>query len=48
VNKLLSLLSPSLVALGMACILGGGEKMGDEASGSVNTGSFMNLRCQCN
>ena len=37
VNKLLSLLNPSLVDLGMAGILGGGETMGDEASGSVNT-----------
>jgi hypothetical protein len=46
VNKLLSLLSPSLVGSGMACV--GDEKMGDEAPGSVNSGPFIHLRCQYN
>ena len=47
VNKLLSLLNSSLVGSGMACVTvcSGGEKMGDDASGSLNSSPFIHLSC---
>jgi len=46
VDKAPSVLSSSLVGSGMTCV-GGGEKMGNEASGSVNTSPapFIYVRC---
>jgi len=48
VDRAPSLLGSSLIGSGMACG-GGGEKMENEASGSINTSPapFIYVRCYC-